>query len=365
MYYTVMEAHLCHIILVGDDQGLCHLHLDTSEGKRVFEIKASWQENREHFRAVIDQLEAYFAGDLIEFDVKLNPEGTAYQKKVWQELSRIPFNELRTYKEVAIGIGNSKASRAVGMANSKNPIPIIVPCHRVVGSNGKLTGFAHGLKIKEKLIRFEKISSIYRQMKNHYGDLEWWPAESDYEMMVGAILTQNTTWTNVEKALLNLGDQLSPDRILQLGQDQLAELIRPSGYYNQKAKKLKAFTEWFQRYDFDVRNTISKDTETLRHELLEIFGVGRETADCILTYSLGKPSFVIDTYTRRLFGRIGIQVPDDYDEFRAIFEEVLGKDNKVYGQFHGLIVAHSKQFCKKTPKCEGCPLGRLCDNRIQ
>ncbi|MBU3914125.1 methylated-DNA--[protein]-cysteine S-methyltransferase, partial [bacterium] len=83
---------------------------------------------------------------------------TEFQKKVWLELSKIAHGSLCTYKDIAIAIGNEKAVRAVGMANSKNPIPIIIPCHRVIGSNGKLTGFAHGLAMKEKLIQLEKLS---------------------------------------------------------------------------------------------------------------------------------------------------------------------------------------------------------------
>ena len=356
---------MCDIILVGDEDGLRNLHLNTLKGKRTFEIKKEWIYNDDFFSSVIDELEKYFKGQIKTFSVKLNPSGTDYQKMVWNELSKIGFNEILTYKDVAIRIGNPNASRAVGMANSKNPIPIIVPCHRVVGSSGKLTGFAHGLEIKEKLINFEKISDVYNTLSIYYGDLQWWPSSNVYEMMVGAVLTQNTTWVNVEKAIANLSDKLDPQIILDMSNEELAQLIRPSGYYNQKAIKLKALTKWFEKYDFNIENAMKKDIEVLRKELLEIHGVGRETADCILVYALKKPSFVIDTYTRRFFKRLGFEVPSDYDDFRLMIEDAIDKDLDVYSEYHGLIVEHSKEYCLKTPTCDGCPVFNLCDRDIQ
>jgi len=155
-FYTQFQAPFCEVILVGDEEGISHLHLCTGEGKRVFEIDAGWVRSDAFFEETVRQIQAYFKGDLKEFHVVLNPSGTDFQKRVWGELSRIPFGELRSYKEIARAIGNENASRAVGMANSKNPIPLIVPCHRVVGAGGKLTGFAHGLAIKEKLIQLER-----------------------------------------------------------------------------------------------------------------------------------------------------------------------------------------------------------------
>ena len=102
------------------------------------------------------QLEEYFEGKRKVFDLPLEQEGTAFQKRVWEALENIPYGETRTYKEVAKMIGNEKASRAVGMANNKNNIPIIVPCHRVIGSNGKLVGYALGLDMKKYLLDLEK-----------------------------------------------------------------------------------------------------------------------------------------------------------------------------------------------------------------
>lgn len=104
----------------------------------------------------IKQLDMYFSGKLRNFNLPLNPIGTEFQKKVWKELLNIPYGETRTYKEIAIVIGNANASRAVGNANNKNPIGIIIPCHRVIGSNKKLIGYAGGLDKKEKLLNLEK-----------------------------------------------------------------------------------------------------------------------------------------------------------------------------------------------------------------
>lgn len=101
------------------------------------------------------ELEEYFEGKRKEFDLPLEQEGTEFQKKVWNALEKIPYGETRTYKEVAKIVGNEKACRAVGMANNKNNIPIIIPCHRVVGSNGKLVGYALGLNMKKYLLDLE------------------------------------------------------------------------------------------------------------------------------------------------------------------------------------------------------------------
>lgn len=159
IYYTTFNGPLCTIVLVGNEQGLSHLHLETKEGRRQFEIHQSWKRNDPFFSDIRGQLSEYFNGQRRYFDIKINPHGTEFQKRVWQELTTINYGELKSYKEIATAIGNAKASRAVGMANSKNPLPLIIPCHRVVGSNGKLTGFAHGLAVKEKLICLEQHNS--------------------------------------------------------------------------------------------------------------------------------------------------------------------------------------------------------------
>ena len=158
MYYTKFDTLFCEIILIGNEEGLSGLRRDIGEGRRCFDISDEWIMNDVFFENTANQLKEYFRGKRQKFNVKLNPLGTDFQKRVWRHLGKIAYGELCTYKEIAKAIGNEKASRAVGMANSKNPIPLVIPCHRVIGSNGSLTGFAHGLAIKEKLIHFERTS---------------------------------------------------------------------------------------------------------------------------------------------------------------------------------------------------------------
>jgi methylated-DNA-[protein]-cysteine S-methyltransferase len=153
-YYTHMASPIGLLLLVADDSGLRHL-LFPDERKRV-QPDAEWQQDASRFSAVIRQLETYFAGQLEIFDLPLAPEGTPFQQRVWTELCRIPYGETISYGDLACRIGNPNASRAVGLANGSNPIPIIIPCHRVIGSNGKLTGYGGGLHIKEKLLALEK-----------------------------------------------------------------------------------------------------------------------------------------------------------------------------------------------------------------
>lgn len=156
LYHTSFETPFWEIILVGDEEGLTNLHLVTGEGKRDFALDASWKRDDALFREAREQVIEYFAGERRQFTVRLNPRGTPFQRRVWRALRTIPHGETRTYRDMATLLGNPKATRAVGLANSRNPIPLIVPCHRVIGSNGQLTGFAHGLQAKQRLLDFER-----------------------------------------------------------------------------------------------------------------------------------------------------------------------------------------------------------------
>ncbi len=156
MYYSKFNARLCEIILAGDETGLAHLHLNTGEGTRRFSVLPEWELNRQFFAATKAQILEYLEGKRKQFDVAINPRGTDFQKKVWEALCRIPYGRLTTYGDIARTLGNHKAARAVGSANGKNPIPLIIPCHRVVGADGSLTGFGHGISLKEELIRLER-----------------------------------------------------------------------------------------------------------------------------------------------------------------------------------------------------------------
>ncbi|PIE61891.1 MAG: cysteine methyltransferase [Desulfobacterales bacterium] len=160
MYYTLFDTPLCEIILAGDNKGLAHLHLNTGEGRRQCIQVENWTLNPDYFSDIQIQIMEYLDGRRQSFDVTLNPAGTPFQKMVWRQLLRIPYGQLVCYADIAKKLGNPNASRAVGVANSNNPIPLIIPCHRVVRADGGLGGFAHGLSIKEQLIALEKTSVL-------------------------------------------------------------------------------------------------------------------------------------------------------------------------------------------------------------
>ena len=155
MFYDYLETDLAGVLLLaGDDSGLHHLNF--VNGKHPINAQRSWQRDAARFEAVKSQLAAYFAGDRREFDIDLSPEGTPFQLKVWAALREIPYGQVVSYQWVADRIGNPAAVRAVGAANGRNPIAIIVPCHRVIGKDGSLTGYGGGLEVKQRLIGLEK-----------------------------------------------------------------------------------------------------------------------------------------------------------------------------------------------------------------
>ncbi|PMJ96394.1 endonuclease [Vibrio sp. 10N.261.55.A7] len=207
------------------------------------------------------------------------------------------------------------------------------------------------------------IVSVFEQLERYYGRFDWWPSKDPYQIMVGAILVQNTNWKNAEKAIANLGDRLNPEVISAMPIEALAQSIRSSGYYNQKALKLKVMTEWYAGYEFDITQVKKQDLALLRKELLSIKGIGGETADVFLTYAIGKPSFVIDAYARRIFSRHGVVVPKSYDAFREMMQSAIPPDTDVYAYYHGLIVEHGQQFCRTNPLCAQCPLTHSCQKR--
>ena len=213
-----------------------------------------------------------------------------------------------------------------------------------------------------------RLNEIYRIMLREYGPQGWWPADTPFEMMVGAILTQSAAWSNVEKAMdgLKAAEALSAAIIRRFDADKLAAMIRPSGYFNAKARKLKALADWLAGYDDDVELLKKLAGDGLRRELLSVHGVGPETADSILLYALDYPVFVIDAYTRRLFARLGIAPSrDTYDEWQRLFEDNLDRDTGLYNEYHALVVRHAKDVCRTRPLCAGCYLADDCRFRIQ
>jgi len=201
-----------------------------------------------------------------------------------------------------------------------------------------------------------QIALIYDTLLARYGDLDWWPAKTPYEVIVGAVLTQNTAWSNVEKALANFGESFSPETVANIDMAKLAGIIRPAGFFNQKSVYLKAVTEWYNSYGFDVATVQNEPLKKLRAELLAVKGVGKETADSILLYAFGFPTFVVDAYTVRLCERFPINAGKGYDSVKACFEANLPRDERIYNNLHAMIVINGKDYCRKKPVCGGCPL---------
>ena len=208
------------------------------------------------------------------------------------------------------------------------------------------------------------VMDVYHDLLNQLGPRNWWPADSPFEVILGAILTQNTSWKNVEKAITNLKAQhlLSPESIRKISTEELASIIRPAGYFNQKAKKIKEFVKYlYEQYDGSIAKMRNKETYSLRGELLRIHGIGPETADAILLYALEKPIFVVDTYTKRILQRHA-WLPEDatYQDIQNLFMAQLPPKTLLFNEYHALIDFVGHNYCRKHPKCHECPLeGRL------
>jgi len=194
--------------------------------------------------------------------------------------------------------------------------------------------------------------------------MHWWPARTPFEVIVGAILTQSTAWGNVERAINNLRTEgtLTAAAISRISSQRLATLVRPSGYFRQKAKKLKAFVRFLEgRYRGSLKRMFSTPTAELREQLLAVHGIGPETADSILLYAGNHSVFVVDAYTHRIFERHQlVDGKPNYERVRAFVEASIPPEPQLYNEFHALIVNTAKGWCRKSaPRCEECPLRSL------
>jgi endonuclease-3 related protein len=251
-------------------------------------------------------------------------------------------------------------------------------------------------------LKTDQIRAYYHTLFSMWGCQHWWPAHSRFEVILGAYLVQNTSWTNVEKALASLRNSglLSVDGIRRTPLRRLENLIRSSGYFRQKAQRLKTFVRFLdERYDGSLTRMFAQPLMKLREELLALNGVGPETADSILLYAGNRPVFVVDAYTRRILERhalIGSRAT--YDEIRELVERALapigadasghasklGPANlsagprgtshspsrmsqasrtplaQVFNEMHGLLVGVGKNYCLKSQmRCEECPLQKF------
>ncbi|MEU9169671.1 methylated-DNA--[protein]-cysteine S-methyltransferase [Streptomyces sp. NPDC048420] len=157
--HTVIDSPYGPLTLVADEGVLCGLYMTDQRHRPPEETFGEPDDGP--FGEPLEQLQAYFQGDLQEFGIELRLHGTPFQRAVWDQLRRIPYGETRSYGELADALGNPGASRAVGLANGKNPIGIIVPCHRVVGADGSLTGYGGGLERKQRLLDFERGAALF------------------------------------------------------------------------------------------------------------------------------------------------------------------------------------------------------------
>lgn len=210
------------------------------------------------------------------------------------------------------------------------------------------------------------LPEVYDRLFAAYGPQHWWPgATNPLEVCVGAILTQSTAWTNVEKAMEKLRNAgvLSLEAIHNIPVEALADLVHSSGYFNVKARKLKALAQHvYDQHGGDLSAMLGQPWESLRAELLSVYGIGEETADDIVLYAADAPSFVSDAYTKRIVDRLGIApTKDEYSGYRALFMGVLPADVPRFNEYHALIVKLGKDVCKKSkPLCQECPLAEIC-----
>jgi methylated-DNA-[protein]-cysteine S-methyltransferase len=157
---ATLKSPIGELRLAASEEGLVAVVFPNEKKKRIFAEAKGSPAAQAHLEAGLAALREYFAGKRKDFkDIKLAPEGTAFQKSVWKALQKIPFGATKSYADIARAIGNPKAMRAVGLANGKNPIPIIVPCHRVIGANGSLTGFGGGIPTKKALLEHEGVTT--------------------------------------------------------------------------------------------------------------------------------------------------------------------------------------------------------------
>ncbi len=226
------------------------------------------------------------------------------------------------------------------------------------------------------------IKQIYSKLYSHFGPQHWWPVtkgnetapkyhkniklneKQKLEICFGAILAQNTNWKNAEKTIIQLNKNglIDLKKILNINNEKLAQIIRSSGYHNQKAQKLKNFCFFISKNHSGNLNLFFKNgIKALRNELLSINGIGPETADSIILYAAKKPIFVVDAYAKRIANRIGHE-EEKYDELQNLFMNSLESDEKIFNECHALLVELGKNYCKKNaPLCLKCPIKGYCN----
>lgn len=206
------------------------------------------------------------------------------------------------------------------------------------------------------------LAEYFDSLLSAFGPQHWWPGKTPFEVIVGAILVQNTSWTNVEGAIAKLraARLVTPTAMGKVQVSKLEGLIRSSGYFRQKARKLKAFCDFLQmEYGGSLKRMFSRPTDLLREQLLSIFGIGPETADSILLYAGNHGVFVADAYAKRMLARHGwVAESAGYEDVRQVVEAQFPGETARFNEFHALIVQTGKQYCRRQQGlCGKCPLG--------
>ncbi len=205
------------------------------------------------------------------------------------------------------------------------------------------------------------VKTIFSRLFDLYGPQKWWADSTPFEIAVGTILVQNTVWRNVLVSLKNLENEglLEPHRMYVAPSNKMASIVKPSGFPRLKTDRIKNFLLFLQQFSFDFKKIGILETNELRGKLLEVNGIGRETADSILLYLFERPVLVVSSYTKRFFSRFGYRNSFDDDE-RLKFVRSFEEDPKILGEFHALVVQHSKALCRARPLCDECPLSDIC-----
>jgi len=215
----------------------------------------------------------------------------------------------------------------------------------------------------------QELLDIYDILRANFGHRNWWPAKTKDEIIIGAILTQSVSWSSVTKAIENLKNNgiLTFRDIRHSALEHIAELIKPTRFYNQKTTKLMNFAKFFDSYyKYDHKIMFGQELYYLRKQLLGINGIGKETADSILLYAGNKPIFVCDAYTARILTRFGISEPDwKYDDYQKFIMDNLPLDVELFNDYHAQICHLGKNICKKKPVCDLCPLLSECKRPIK
>ena len=205
--------------------------------------------------------------------------------------------------------------------------------------------------------------AVYERLLARFGPQRWWPAETRFEVIVGALLMAQTAWPRVAEAIGNLrrAEALDPRMLAAMPLDRLRALVRPAGLHRTKPRRLRSFCRHLVRVSGgDVDRFLDRPPDVLRRELLALDGVGPETADSILLYAGDAATFVVDAYTVRIGRRLGLFATDRYEGVKAYFESRVPPDLATYREYHALLVALGKDVCRPVPRCDACPLRGGC-----